>query len=249
MAAMMITTDTITSAVEALQKWRNKTQSNQQLFLQDDDEFIYLILTLSQIPQNPSTNKLPLPHPLFSKQTQVCLIIDDRNITSKHAKDKILSDGILVTKVIKLSNLKTCYKPFEAKRKLCDSYDIFFADKRVIPFLPKLLGTTFFNKKKLPLPVDLTRKNWKQQIEKGFSSGLLFFGSGTCSVIRVAKSLPVINLRIEGVGEKGRDYDVEVEDENDVLELDEEKVITEKKRKGNVVHGNKKSKKKRLLSN
>ena len=39
------------------------------------------------------------------------------------------------------------YKPHEAKRKLCDSYDMFMADDRIIPILPKLLGKSFFKKR------------------------------------------------------------------------------------------------------
>ncbi|GJY25419.1 ribosomal L1 domain-containing protein 1-like protein [Tanacetum coccineum] len=110
------------------------------------------------------------------------------NLTAKQAKEKIgADDAVPVSKVIKLSKLKSSYKPFEAKRELCDSYDVFFADKRVVPFLPKLLGKCFFRSKKLPLGVDLSHNNWKEQIERGFKVGLLSFGSGTCSVVRVAR--------------------------------------------------------------
>ena len=47
-----------------------------------------------------------------------------------------------------ISKLKANYYPFEAKRKLCDSYDLFMADDRIIPSLPKLIGKSFFKKKK-----------------------------------------------------------------------------------------------------
>ncbi len=45
-----------------------------------------------------------------------------------------------VAKVIGLSKLKGKYEPFEAKRKLCNSYDLFVADDRAVPSLPKLIG-------------------------------------------------------------------------------------------------------------
>ncbi len=45
-----------------------------------------------------------------------------------------------VAKVIGLSKLKGKYEPFEAKRQLCNSYDLFVADDRVVPSLPKLIG-------------------------------------------------------------------------------------------------------------
>ncbi|KAL8233899.1 hypothetical protein R6Q59_019999 [Mikania micrantha] len=191
--------NTITAAVDALLKWKNKQTNSLKPQLLPQDEFIYLVHTLKKIPQKGAINgartnpyKIPLPHPIISPNvSEICLIIDDRpnsKLTSEIAKKKIKSDGIPVTKVIKLSKLRTDYKPHEAKRKLGDSYDMFFADKRVIPLLPKLLGKQFFRKKNLPLGVDLSHKNWKEQIERGCCCGLLFFGNGTCSVIRVAKT-------------------------------------------------------------
>jgi ribosome biogenesis protein UTP30 len=64
---------------------------------------------------------------------------------------------------------------------------MFFTDKRIVPLLPGLLGKHFYKKKKIPVPVDLKHKNWKEQIEKACSSALLFLKSGTCSVVKVAK--------------------------------------------------------------
>ncbi|KAI3687733.1 hypothetical protein L1987_81435 [Smallanthus sonchifolius] len=184
-------TDTAAAAVDALLKWKSKQTDSHTSQLLPQDDFIYLILTLKKIPQKgvrTNPNKIPLPHPIISPE--LCLIIYDRpksNLSSESAKKKIKSDGISVTKVIRFSKLKTDYKAFESKRKLCDSYDMFFADKRIIPMLPKLLGKQFFKKNKLPLGVDLSHKNWKEQIERGCSCGLLFVRTGTCCVIRVAK--------------------------------------------------------------
>ncbi|PWA95247.1 Ribosomal protein L1 [Artemisia annua] len=194
---MAISPSTTTAAIDALLKWHKTTTTTQTNNLNpEDDNFIYLVLTLKNIPQKGGPHgirttpyKIPLPNSLYSSP-QVCLIIDDRpnsNLTSKQAKEKIVNESIPVSKVIKLSKLRTDYKPFEAKRRLCDSYDVFFADKRVVPFLPKLLGKSFFKTRKLPLGVDLGHKNWKEQIERGFRFGLLSFGSGTCSVVRVAR--------------------------------------------------------------
>jgi len=47
-----------------------------------------------------------------------------------------------------VSKLRQKYKPYEAKRQLCFSYDFFLADERVLPLLPPLLGKVFFDKKK-----------------------------------------------------------------------------------------------------
>lgn len=42
--------------------------------------------------------------------------------------------------VIGTSKLRTKYESHEAKRNLCKAYDLFLADDRVLPSLPKLIG-------------------------------------------------------------------------------------------------------------
>ncbi|XP_023521630.1 ribosomal L1 domain-containing protein 1-like [Cucurbita pepo subsp. pepo] len=183
--------ETAEKAVESLLQWRSSKREKPQLL--DQEDFLYLVVTLKKIPPKGRTNpyKIPLPHPLRSESSELCLIIDDRtksNLTKDDARKKIQSENIPISKVIKLSKLKSDYRPFEAKRKLCDSYDMFFADDRVIPMLPSLLGKHFFKKKKIPVPLNLRHKNWKEQIEKSCSSGLLYLRRGTCSVVKVAKT-------------------------------------------------------------
>ena len=59
----------------------------------------------------------------------------------KAAKKRVRQEKIAgVSKVIGISKLRTKFEPFEAKRTLCNSFDLFVADDRVIPSLPKLLG-------------------------------------------------------------------------------------------------------------
>lgn len=45
-----------------------------------------------------------------------------------------------IKKVVGLSKLKTKYEAPEAKRQLASSFDIFLADERILPSLPKLIG-------------------------------------------------------------------------------------------------------------
>ncbi|CAI9089058.1 OLC1v1023559C1 [Oldenlandia corymbosa var. corymbosa] len=186
-----ISSEVISSAVDSLLKWKAKTAPEKPQLLPEDD-LVYLNLTLRKIPAKSRTNafRIPLPHPLFDATSEVCLIIDDRpnsNLTSKDAKKIVKTQNIPVAKVLKLSKLKTDYKPFEAKRKLCDSYELFLVDRRIVHLLPKLLGKSFFKKKKLPVPLDLTHKNWKEQIERAMGSGFLFMRTGTCCVMKVGK--------------------------------------------------------------
>lgn len=163
-----VNSKTVEKAVNSLLKWRNSNSEDAKPKLFDhENEFFYLILTLKKIPQKDRVNphKILLPHSLLSEFSELCLIIDDRpksNLTKDDALKKIKSENIPVSQVIKLSNLKSDYRSFEAQRKLCDSYNMFFADKRVIPLLPRLLGKQFFKKKKIPVALDLMHKNWKE---------------------------------------------------------------------------------------
>lgn len=189
-AASKLPKERIERAVTALLKWKSSKSATQKAQLLESDEFLYLVITLHKIPSKGRTNayKIPLPNPLYSSEgAEFCLFLDDRHLDSKSAKQKVLDEKIPVAKVIKFSKLKTDYKPFEAKRKLCDSYDLFFADKRIVPLLPKAIGKHFYKKKKIPIPIELGRKNWKEQIERVCGSALLFINTGTCCVVRVAR--------------------------------------------------------------
>uniref|UniRef100_A0A7N0T2W5 Ribosomal protein L1 n=1 Tax=Kalanchoe fedtschenkoi TaxID=63787 RepID=A0A7N0T2W5_KALFE len=189
-----ISSDTVRRAVESLMKWKADKSRTENPQLLADEEYVYLNLTLKKIPPKARVNphKLPLPSPLHSQATgtELCLILDDREkskLTKAEAKKKVEADDIGVGKILKLSKLKTDYRAYEAKRKLCASYDMFLVDKRLIPLMPKLLGKQFYKKKKIPVPIDLTHRNWKEQISRAFGSALLYLKTGTCSVVKVAR--------------------------------------------------------------
>ncbi|GAB2287620.1 hypothetical protein Dimus_021991 [Dionaea muscipula] len=197
--------ETVKKAVKTLQKWRATKSLAEKPKLLSSNELVFLVVTLYKIPSKGRTNayKIPLPHPLhsFDESSELCLFIDDSHgqLSSKDAKKKIDAEGIPISKVIRLSKLKTDFMGFEAKRKLCDSFDMFFADKRVVPLLPKLLGKHFYKKKKIPVPIDLEHENWKQQIEKVCGSALLFLGTGTCSLLKVARVSMMVEEIVENV--------------------------------------------------
>jgi ribosome biogenesis protein UTP30 len=93
-----------------------------------------------------------------------------------------------VAKVVGLSKLKTKYESHEAKRTLCNSYDLFVADERVLPSLPKLIGKSFFKKKKQPVPVRLTGKDWGAAVRKACDATYLFWTGGSSLNVRVARA-------------------------------------------------------------
>ncbi|PNW80357.1 hypothetical protein CHLRE_07g314100v5 [Chlamydomonas reinhardtii] len=187
----------VRKAVASLLKYvSSQAEKSSSLFADVDEEVIFLQLALKKMPQQPRKDKpvpLPLPHPLYGAEgQQICLFVKDsaEGQEGKEIKKKLaaLEKNGGVAKVIGTTKLRTKFESHEAKRKLCASYDLFLADDRILPSLPKLIGKSFFKKKRQPIPVDLRRGNWAAEIRKALACTYLFKGSGTSVNIRVARS-------------------------------------------------------------
>jgi len=88
--------------------------------------------------------------------------------------------------VIGADKLKRNYTQFEAKRKLCDSYDMFIADDSIVQKLPVMLGKRFFATKKFPLSISLADSaDWQAQIDAVIRSSQLSLQGGGTLAIRV----------------------------------------------------------------
>jgi hypothetical protein len=88
-----------------------------------------------------------LPHSLYNHDgVSICLIVKDPQQKTQEWLDKQPVKG--VKQVLGLMKLRKNYHQFEDKRTLCDQHQVFFADTRVIPLLPPLLGKYFFQRKK-----------------------------------------------------------------------------------------------------
>ncbi|KAK9915946.1 hypothetical protein WJX75_006320 [Coccomyxa subellipsoidea] len=185
--------DQIRKAVDALLKHVEKQQAKANELL-EEDELLYLIIALKKTPQEARKDKpvrIPLPHSLYDFDgAEVCLIVKDhKGEGHKAAKQRVKEQKLAkVAKVVGVSKLRTKYESAEAKRALCAAYDLFLADERVLPSLPKLLGKSFFKKKKQPIPVDLTSKDWAGQVRKATEATYMHHTGGTCINIRVARS-------------------------------------------------------------
>lgn len=182
----------IDKAVDSLIKFVGKKNEKSTSLIEDED-FLYLVISLKKIPDGRGKVKpvsIPLPHPLYSvEETEVCLFVKDhKGEGHKESKAKVKAEKIPgIAKVLGLSKLKTKYESHEAKRQLCNSYDLFLADDRIIPSLPKLIGKSFFKKKKQPIPVQLTGKDWAGQVRKACGATYLFL-TGSSMTLRVAKA-------------------------------------------------------------
>jgi ribosome biogenesis protein UTP30 len=128
----------------------------------------------------------PLSHPLIDPQQEYKDLLESNNIK-------------FISRVVGVRKLKGKLKPYEARRMLLKENGLFLADDRIIPLLPKLLGKAFFNAKKYvgrsttvtlsltynpsrqPIPVCLTRKDLKGELERAVSSTYFHQNQGTCS--------------------------------------------------------------------
>jgi ribosome biogenesis protein UTP30 len=140
-------------------------------------------------PLYPTLTRLRLP-PRFC----ICILSYSSTLlcageSAETARRLIQKEGIEgISLVLGVDELRKEYRVYERRRKLAASYDIFFADARVIKTLPKLLGNSFFKKKKHPVPVELGKKSWKRQLEFAKRCTHLYISSGTCSYIRAGTS-------------------------------------------------------------
>ncbi|XP_006654770.1 ribosomal L1 domain-containing protein 1-like [Oryza brachyantha] len=187
---------TVAWAVAALSKWMRARAAElpANLLTDERDDLLILQLSLRRIPASPATKPrlLPLPHPVLpADSASVCVISDDRPKSRSPAASDLVdasrSHHLPVSEVIPLSTLRTDYRPYESRRRLAASHDLFIADRAVLPLLPRVLGKAFYSTKKAPIAVDFARTGWPEQVRKVMNSTLLYLRSGTCSGIKVGR--------------------------------------------------------------
>jgi ribosome biogenesis protein UTP30 len=178
--------DQVERAVKALQAYIDASRDSSDLIPDEKEAIIWMILTTRKFSETAKAKpyRIPLKHSIIAPDAEVCLITKDPQATYKELlKEK---DVKHISKVIGVSKLREKFRTFEAKRKLCASYDLFLADDRVLPLLPKILGKTFFEKKKQPIPVNFAATNLKGEIERAiFQSTYMFLNSGTGMAVKI----------------------------------------------------------------
>ena len=149
------------SAATALLKYiKEKDEtSNKNVLLTEASRVLVSIQLMQSLPgrQSKLKHRATLPHPLYTRDDQeVCLITTAPQSKWKEVvrPEESLSN---IKKVIDMNKLRKKYKSFEAKRRLATGFNAFLCDQAVVPFLPKLLGETFFARNKEPLHVDMAK--------------------------------------------------------------------------------------------
>jgi len=175
----------VTLAVSALlahiEESKKEKKRKDQLF--ENEDLLWLMVAFKKIPSvEKKPRKIELCNP-YNSDKDVCLITKE---PGKEVKQKLEEQGITtINKVISLTKLRKEYKTYQLKRELFASHDIFLCDDRIYHFVVKTLGKEFFRRKKEPIPIRLTYKNWKNELDKALNCALLRVGHGPCSAVKI----------------------------------------------------------------
>jgi ribosomal protein L1 len=187
------------SALKAYQTKLKENSSRSQLFDEDDQQFVYLTITTKKFLSDKKVLKpkrINIPHSIYTQgETSICIFTKDPQRSYKdvlQGPDSQTRD--VIQRVVGISKLKGKFKPFEARRQLLDSFDLFLAEGSVVTTLPRLLGKTFYSSNKIPLSVDLSTKEEaisdsraKEEITKLLHSTFAVLNAGNTITVRVGR--------------------------------------------------------------
>ncbi|XP_052535468.1 ribosomal L1 domain-containing protein 1 isoform X1 [Tympanuchus pallidicinctus] len=181
----------VRKAVEALLAFARSKAKGDEVLL-NENESVHLLVTVWKIPRMAQVIKIPLPHGIRAETAEVCLFTkDEPDLSAEQTESlyrKLLTqNGITtVSQVISYKTLKKEYKPFEAKRRLLNRFDLFLSDDRIRRLLPSHLGKHFYEKKKAPLSVNLKAKNLAKELQKHIQGTVLpVTNKGCCYTTRI----------------------------------------------------------------
>lgn len=157
--ASLVPNAQIEKAIGELQKWaknNEKDTSNQLLEVEENTTLLVNIMTKKYYSDriNLKPKQIKLTNPETKEDFKTCLFVRDNIITTTEELEAIESAGIPTLKeVISLKQIKNEYKPFEKRRQLFSSYDMFVADDAILNSLPNTLGKAFYGEVKSKAPV------------------------------------------------------------------------------------------------
>uniref|UniRef100_A0A2K5DIN9 Ribosomal L1 domain-containing protein 1 n=1 Tax=Aotus nancymaae TaxID=37293 RepID=A0A2K5DIN9_AOTNA len=179
-----------------------KSRKNDYGLLLNENENLFLMVVLQKIPSKELRVRLPLPHGIRSDLEDICLFTkDEPNSTPEKTEQfyrKLLNKhGIkTISQIIPFQTLKKEYKPFEAKLRLLSTFDFFLTDARIRWLLPSLIEKHFYQRKKVPVSVNLLSKNLSREINDCIGGTVLNISKrGSCSVICIGH----IGMQIEHI--------------------------------------------------
>lgn len=159
--------ESVKSAITELRKFtennlKNNEEKNQKelLFSEElkDEKTLFMQINSKKFFSkkfNCKPVKIELTNPIYNNDNirSVLFLRDVDNVENEMIR--ICNYKIpTLTKVIKMSELKSVYKTFESKRSLYSNYDFFFVDDAILNMMPSTLGNSFYKtQKKIPIPI------------------------------------------------------------------------------------------------
>ncbi|XP_019395689.1 PREDICTED: ribosomal L1 domain-containing protein 1 [Crocodylus porosus] len=155
-------------------------------------ETLYLMVTVWKIPPLERSLFIPLPHVIRPETSEICLFTKDEpelsaEQTENLYKKLLQQNGITnISQIISYKTLTQEYKPYEAKRRLLNKFDLFLSDDRIRRLLPSHLGKVFYRNKRTPLSVNLKAKDLAREINKYIRGTILpVTNKGCCYTARI----------------------------------------------------------------
>lgn len=216
----MVDSDLLNKAIGALLKHHSNETSEKNSLL-GNEESIQVQFTLNRVPEQTSARpiRIEIPHSYHKMKTnndeedttaaaassdgaeevEACLFVkDESKAWVKEMIDKFPSHLSCIQKVITLTSLRKKYAQYKDRRELLKKYNLFLADDRILPMLGKSLGKNFFQEKKQPIPVKLTRAEaFPFTIQKCLSSTFMHISAGTCISIKAGNTSMPLNQIVE----------------------------------------------------
>jgi len=198
-------------ALVALLKNHQKTaEQGDKTSLLGSDLPVQVQFTLVRVPEKTSSRPicLDIPHPLHKLVTdenddsnddvdddglddvEVCLIVkDDAKQWVQDLIQKFPSHLSYIKKVLTLTSLRKKHSQYADRRELVQKYDLFLADDRILPMLGKALGKSFFQQKKQPVPIKVTRKEALPfAVKRCLRGTFMWVSTGTCVTIKAGNT-------------------------------------------------------------
>ncbi|XP_063270520.1 ribosomal L1 domain-containing protein 1 [Prinia subflava] len=195
----------VKKAVEALVAFARKKNKGDELLL-NEGESVHLVLTVWKVPQVAKVIRIPLPHGILPETAEVCLFTkDEPNLSAEQTenlyKKLLLRNGVRsISRIISYKTLKKEYKMFEAKRRLLNSFDLFLSDDRIRRLLPSHLGKHFYERKKVPLSVNLKAKDLAKELDKHIQGTVLSVNNkGCCYTTRIGHTGMKVDEILENI--------------------------------------------------
>ncbi|NXO28627.1 RL1D1 protein, partial [Cisticola juncidis] len=195
----------VKKAVEALVAYARKKNKGDELLL-NEGESVHLVLTVWKVPQVAKAIRIPLPHGILPETAEVCLFTkDEPNLSAEQTenlyKKLLLRSGVRsISRIISYKTLKKEYKMYEAKRRLLNSFDLFLSDDRIRRLLPSHLGKHFYERKKVPLSVNLKAQDLAKELQKHIQGTVLSVNNkGCCYTTRIGHTGMKVDEILENI--------------------------------------------------